>query len=67
MVLDPLEKIPDSDRLDNVFIQYAEFSDSVDLSPSCDVVALGLSHGEPRNPDWLLTLSSRKESSHHFQ
>ena len=46
MVLDPLEKIPDADRLDNVFVQYAEFSDSVEVSPSCDVMALGPSQGE---------------------
>lgn len=46
VVLDPLEKIPDMDRLDNVFIQYAQFSDSVEFSPVCDVVALGPSSGK---------------------
>ena len=45
MVLDPLEEIPDVDRLDNVFVQYVEFQDSVEFSPTCNVIGLGSGHG----------------------
>ena len=41
MVLDPLEEIPDVDRLDNVFVQYVEFQDSVEFTPTCNVIGLG--------------------------
>ena len=48
MVLDPLEEIPDVDRLDNVFVQYVEFQDSVEFTPTCNVIGLGSGrHGKP--------------------
>ena len=49
VVLDPLEEIPDVDRLDNVFVQYVEFEDSVEFTPTCNVVSLGSGHGNHGN------------------
>ena len=57
VVLDPLEEIPDVDRLDNVFVQYVEFQDSVEFSPTCNVIGLGAGHGNQ-----LLQLSGAKNS-----
>ena len=47
VVLDPLEEIPDLDRLDNVFVQYVEFEDSVEFNPTCNVIGLGSGQGKP--------------------
>ena len=49
VVLDPLEEIPDVDRLDNVFVQYVEFEDSVEFTPTCNVISLGSGHGNQGN------------------
>ena len=71
VVLDPLEEIPDVDRLDNVFVQYVEFQDSVEFTPTCNVISLGSGHGNqqrnsqrPRNTQSSLF---RPESSDNFQ
>ena len=45
VALDPLEKIPDLDRLDNYFIQFVNFDDDQQEQQSCDVMALGNSFG----------------------
>ena len=73
VVLDPLEEIPDVDRLDNVFVQYVEFEDSVEFTPTCNVIGLGSAHGNQQNYQPIdrltLRLSSlfRPESSDIFQ
>ena len=48
VVLDPLEEIPDLDRLDNVFVQYVEFEDSVEFTPTCNVIGLGSGQGKTK-------------------
>ena len=70
VVLDPLEEIPDVDRLDNVFVQYVEFEDSVEFTPTCNVISLGPGQGNQRNHQRRTNTQSslfRPESSDNFQ
>ena len=46
VALDPLEKIPDLDRLDNYFIQFVSFNDNQEEEQSCDVMAFGNAVGD---------------------
>ena len=46
VALDPLEKIPDLDRLDNYFIQFVNFDDIQEEQQRCDVLPFGNSLGK---------------------
>ena len=43
IALDPLEKVPDIDRLDNWFMQYVNFTDEQEVKPHCEVIPVGRS------------------------
>ena len=51
VALDPLEKLPDLDRLDNFFIQYVSISEDVEegVGSMCDVFSAGNRHGTLNN------------------
>ena len=69
VVLDPLEEIPDLDRLDNVFVQYVEFEDSVEFTPTCNVIGLGSGQGKTKRTitERHSVFSFRTASSRLFQ
>ena len=49
VALDPLQKLPDADRLDNVFVQYVTLQQDVTAQlnePLCGVIWIGKSQGE---------------------
>ena len=43
IALDPLEKVPDIDRLDNWFMQFVNFTDVQEVKPHCEVIPVGRS------------------------